>query len=131
MDHKARTIEHLQSQGRDIARRSSVPKRGEGAAPIHPGMTSVTRDYGVIGGPTPVSGPDASSANVTDPTRQGKSFDIPKLAMGHKSDPQRATYDPGLAHTIMNEAKRSPDDFARSLHTKLPQTVSEEDCADG
>lgn len=124
IEHKARTIEHIQSQDKGLARRSSVPKRCEGAAPIHPGMTSVTRDYGIIGGPTPVSGPDASSSNVTDPS-QGKTFPVPPLHSAMKSDPQRGRYDPALANAIMDEAKRSPDDFAKNLHTTLPGTVSE------
>jgi hypothetical protein len=122
-DHKARTIEHLQSQDTDIARRSSVPKRAEGAAPIHPSMRD--RVTTTLGAPTTGAPPDASSPLVTDPSRQGKVFPVPAVTQGCKSDPQRATYDPALAHAIMGEAKRSPDDFARDLHTVLPDTVDE------
>jgi hypothetical protein len=89
-------------------------------------MTSVTRDYGIIGGPTPVSGPNASSSNVTDPSRQSKTLAVPAVTRGMKSDPQRGRYDPALANAIMDEAKRSPDDFAKDLHTVLPDTITEE-----
>ncbi len=125
-DHKARTIEHLQSQDKDMARRSSVPKRAEGAAPIHDGMLSRTRRDNTPGGPTQGNPPDASGPLVTDPSRQGKSFAVPPITRGMKSDPQRGRYDPSLAAAIMDEAKRSPDDFAKSLHTVLPDTVQED-----
>jgi hypothetical protein len=42
-----------------------------------------------------------------------------------KSDPERGRYDPALAHAVMDEARKSPDDFAKSLHTVLPDTVTE------
>jgi hypothetical protein len=122
--HIARTIEHLQSQDKDIARRSSVPKRAEGAAPIHPSMRD--RVTTSLGAPPTGAPPDASSPLVTDPSRQGKMFPVPAVTPGCKSDPERATYDPSSAHEIMDEAKRSPDDFAKSLHTVLPDTITEE-----
>lgn len=120
----SRAIEHIQSQNTDIARRSSVPKRCEGAAPISSHMMSQTR--GTLGAPgSPTSGPDASSASPLDPSRQGKAFPIPQITQGCKSDPERGSYDPGLAHAIMDEAKRPPDDFARDLHTVLPGQTKE------
>jgi hypothetical protein len=57
-------------------------------------------------------------------------FPVPAVTHGCKSDPERACYDPSLAHAIMGEAKRAPDDYARDLHTVLPDTVTEEDCDD-
>lgn len=122
-DHKARTIEHLQSQDKDIARRSSVPKRAEGAALIHPSMRD--RVTTTLGAPPTGAPPDASSALVTDPSRRGKVFPVPAVTQGCKSDPERATYDPSLAHAVMDEARRSPDDFAHDLHTVLPDRVKE------
>ena len=127
MEHKARTIEHLQSQDKDLARRSSVAKRGEGAAPIHPSMRD--RVTTALGAPPNGAPPDASSPLPTDPSRQGKVFPVPAVAQGCKSDPQRGRYDPALAHAIFDEAKRAPDDLARDLHTVLPGRVTEEDCA--
>jgi hypothetical protein len=128
MEHKARTIEHLQSQDKDIARRSSVPKRAEGAPPIHPSMRD--RVTTSLGAPPTGAPPDASSSLPTDPSREGKAFPVPAVTRGMKSDPQRATYDPSTAHAVMDEARRSPDDYAKSLHTVLPTTVTENDCAD-
>lgn len=116
-DHKARTIEHLQSQDKDIARRSSVPKSAEGAAPIHPSMRD--RVTTTLGAPPNGAAPDGSSPLVTDPSRQGKVFPVPAVTPGCKSDPERGSYDPALAHAVMDEVRRSPDDFAKSLHTVL------------
>jgi hypothetical protein len=118
----ARQIEHLNNQGKDIARRSSVSKP-DGASPVHSGMVSRTR--GSFGGPPNGNPPDASSPRVTDPTRQGKAFPIPKATFGMKSDPERGSFDAALAEAVMNEAHRSPDDFARNLHTVLPSKVQE------
>jgi hypothetical protein len=123
MEHKSRTIEHLQSQGTDIARRSSVPKRGEGAAPIHPGFAN--RTHTSLGAPPTGAPPDASSPLPTDPSRQVKSFPVPAVTHGMKSDPQRGSYDPAFAEHIMNEATRAPDDYARNLHATLPRDVNE------
>jgi hypothetical protein len=78
-----------------------------------------------LGAPPTGNPPDASSPLVTDPSRQGKMFPVPAVTQGCKSDPERAHYDPALAHAIMNEAKRAPDDFARDLHTVLPDRVEE------
>ena len=122
--HVARTLEHLQSQDKDIARRSSVPKRGEGVAPIHPSMRD--RVTTTLGAPPTGSAPDGSSPLVADPSRPGKAFPVPAVTQGHKSDPQRGRYDPVLSHAIFNEAKRSSDDFARDLHTVLPDQVKED-----
>lgn len=123
MEHKARTIEHLQSQDTDIARRSSVPKRAEGAAPIHPSMRD--RVTTSLGAPPTGAPPDASSPLPTDPSLSGKVFPVPAVTHGCKSDPERGSYDPSLAHEVMTNAYRSPDDFARDLHTVLPDTVDE------
>jgi hypothetical protein len=79
-----------------------------------------------LGAPPDGAPPDASSPLVTDPTRQAKALPVPAVTRGMKSDPQRGRYDPALANAIMDEAKRSPDDFAKSLHTVLPDTVTEE-----
>jgi hypothetical protein len=121
--HVARTLEHLQSQDKDIARRSSVPKRAEGVAPIHPSMRD--RVTTTLGAPSTGSAPDASGPLVTDPTRQGKAFPVPAVTQGCKSDPQRGRYDPGLAHAIFDEAARSSDDYARDIHTVLPENVTD------
>jgi hypothetical protein len=50
-----------------------------------------------------------------------------KDAKGHGSDQRGggSGHDPALAHAIMDEARRSPDDFARDLHTVLPDRVKE------
>lgn len=119
----ARTIEHLKSQGTDIARRSSVAKP-DGASPIHAGMVSKSRGAS-LGGPTQGNPPDASSPLVTDPSRQGKSFSVPPIAHGMTSDPQRGRYDPAFAEAMMNEASRAPDDYAKDLHATLPRGVTE------
>lgn len=123
----ARIIEHLNSQGLDIARKSSRPKLHSN--PIHPGMLSRTRPGFDVerGGPSNGTPPDASSPNVTDPTRQNKSFPVPLPTHGAEasSNHQRGTYDPALANAVMDEATRSPDDYAKSLHTALPTTVAE------
>lgn len=120
----SRTREHINSQGKGLARESSRPKTSSRPVPIHPGMQSQTR--GAIGGPTQGNPPDASSPLPTDPTREGKSFPTPALAMGMKSDPERGFYNPAHAHAVMGEASRHSDDFARDLHTVLPQATEED-----
>jgi hypothetical protein len=120
----SRQIEHLNSQDKGLARRSSRAKTEMDGVPIHPGMASKTRGgpaYGLAGNP------DASSASVTDPTRQCKTFSVPKIAHGMKSDDvERGTYDPTRADRIMGEATRSPDDYAQDLHTlQRPRQRSE------
>ena len=102
----------------DIARRGTVAKRG-GPAPIHDGMASQTRGKS-LGGPTQGNPPDASSPLPTDPSRQGKSFPLPAVTFGMKGK-----HDPGLAAAIMAEAYHGPADFARDLHTALPDKPSE------
>jgi hypothetical protein len=123
--HVARTLEHLQSQDKGLARRSSVPKRGEGVAPIHNGMHSMSR--GGIGNPTTGAPPDASSPLVTDPSRPGKVFPVPAVTQGCKSDPERGSYDPANAHAVMSDAARASDDYARDLHTALPASTTSSD----
>jgi hypothetical protein len=121
---RSRQNEHANSQDKGLARRSSIAKRADGPAPVHDGMVSKTR--GTLGGPpNPNYGPDASSSLPTDPTRQGKAFAVPKITQGCRSDPERGSYDPGLAEAIMNEAKRDVTDYAQDLHT-LPATTTEE-----
>jgi len=105
----SRDIEHQKSQTLDIARRSSVAKKGD-AAPIHPGMASRTNT--TLGAPPTGAPPDASSPMVTDPSRMGKAFPVPAVTFGMKGK-----HDPGLAAAILGECKRSSDDFARDLHT--------------
>jgi hypothetical protein len=118
----SRTKEHLDSQDKDIARKSSRPKAH--VNPIHSSMSDRTST--TLGAPPTGAPPDASSPRVTDPTRQGKMFPIPKIAHGMKSDDvERGTYDPTRADKVMGEAATSSDDFAPKLHT-LPASVSEE-----
>jgi hypothetical protein len=100
----SRQIEHLKSQGKGLARRSSVCKRADGPAPIHAGMSSKTR--ATLGGPTQGNPPDASSPLPTDHEKQhsAKMLPVPKMAFGMKSDPERGYYDPGLASAVFAEA---------------------------
>jgi hypothetical protein len=122
----SRIKEHLQSQDKDIARKSSRPKAQINPPPIHPGMASRTR--GTLGGPpNPNYGPDASSPLPTDPEKQhgSKRFPIPACHSASKSDPERGTYDPSMADKVMGEAARPVSDFAPNLHT-LPATVKED-----
>jgi hypothetical protein len=120
----ARQNEHAISQTQDIARRSTRSK-ADGPAPIHPGMSCPTRSGGP-GGPTQGRAPDASSPNVTDPSRPGKSFAVPGITRGMTSNNDRGRYDPGLAEAVMGEAHRAPDDYARDLHAVLPGAVQED-----
>jgi hypothetical protein len=101
----ARQLEHGKSQGLDIARRSSVAKP-DGAAPIKPGMKSRT-----------------DGAYPTSTTSSSKSFAIPQITRGMKSNPQRGHYDPSLSAAMFAEATRSADDFAQDLHAIVPQKV--------
>jgi hypothetical protein len=123
--HVARTLEHLQSQDKDIARRSSVPKRAEGIAPIHPSMRD--RVTTTLGAPTAGAPPDASSSLPTDPSRPGKVFPVPAVTQGCKSDPERGSYDPANAHAVMSDAARASDDYAKDLHTALPASTTRSD----
>jgi hypothetical protein len=118
----SRVKEHLDSQDKDIARKSSRPKVH--ALVTHPGMSCPTRSGGP-GGPTQGNPPDASGPLPTDPSRVGKSFVVPQVTHGHKSDQLRGHYDPGFAEAVMSEAYCAPDDFAKKLHTVLPSAVSE------
>jgi hypothetical protein len=119
----ARTIEHQNSQSLDIARKSSRSKP-EGAAPLHPGFTNRTTT--TLGAPPTGALPDASSPLPTAPSRQEKSFPVPGVTHGMKSDPERSHYDPVSAERIMSDATRAPDDFAKDLHATLPRTVTED-----
>jgi hypothetical protein len=120
----SRIKEHLDSQDKDIARKSSRAKVH--ANPIRPGMSSATR--GTFGGPTQGNPPDASSPLPTDHEKQhgSKRFPIPACHPASKSDDvERGTYDPTRADKVMGEAATSADDFAPKLHT-LPATTTEE-----
>jgi hypothetical protein len=119
----SREIEHGQNQDSGLARKSSVPKKSDTPSPIHPSMRD--RVTTTLGAPPTGSPSDASSPLVTDPSRQRKVFPVPAVTQGCKSDPERAHYDPALAHAIMNEAQRASDDFARDLHTVLSDRVEE------
>jgi len=116
----SRTLEHLQSQDTDIARRSSVPKRANGPAPIHPHMANRT-DTSVGAPPRDANPPDASDSRPTDPTKQhgSKKFPVPALAQGMKSDPERGSYQP-------QDADRIIGGVVLSGSTKLPATVKED-----
>jgi hypothetical protein len=121
----SRDVEHEKSKDLDIARKSTVAKRG-GPAPINGGMHSRSRTQGGLGAPTQGNPPDASSPLPTDPTRMGKSFLVPEIAHGMTSAPERGRYDPGLAEAVFGEAKRDCTDYARDLHATLPRAVNEE-----
>jgi hypothetical protein len=88
-------------------------------------MWAHTRRDNTPGGPTQGNPPDASSPLPTDPSRQGKTFPIPAVTRGMKSDPERGSYDPANAHAVMSDATRASDDFAKDLHTVLPDQVEE------
>jgi hypothetical protein len=110
------------SQRQDIARRGPVAKHAlDGPAPIHPGHSSRTTT--TLGAPPTGGPPDASSSLPTDPSIMGKAFPIPAVTYG---TPARVAkmHDPGLAHAIMAEAYHGPADFARDLHTVLPDKPS-------
>ena len=118
----SRTLEHSHSQDKDIARRSSVPKKQPTPAITH-GMHERTNT--TLGAPPhPNYGPDASSALPTDPSRQGKEFPIPAASWGMKGGDGQDV-DRTAAHRVMAAAPRSSADFARDLHTELPETTTE------
>lgn len=122
-----RDIEHDNSQTLDIARRSTVAKRGFGPAPIHPGMSNRTNT--TLGAPPTGAPPDASSPLPTDPDKQhgSKSFPVPACHPHMKSDPERGSYDPQCAGRVMGNAHSDgKSDFARSLHATLPSETTEE-----
>lgn len=120
------------TNGPDIARTGGITKPHVGRAPIpHPDMLesiSPSR-YGVLGAPPTGQPPDASSPNVTDPSRQGKIFKVPAATHGHGTSNDahmRGHYDSSLAEHVMNQARCDPADFARKLHTELPAEVTED-----
>lgn len=117
----ARQIEHEASQDKDIARKSTRAK-ADGPAPIHSGFTNRTDTS--LGAPPTGAPPDASSPLPTDPTRT-KQYAIPKASWGMKGGDGQDV-DPAAAHRVMAAAKSQPDDFAKSLHTVLPQSTTEE-----
>jgi hypothetical protein len=109
----ARTIEHIQSQSLDVARKSSRSKP-EGAAPIHSGFTNRTNTS--VGAPPTGTPPDASSPLPTDPTIQGKHR--PNL-MVHPSMTRQQVADATFnGEGVLKEAVHSGS-------TKLPATVKE------
>jgi hypothetical protein len=110
----SRTLEHLQSQDTDIARRSSVPKRANGPAPIHPHTANRT-DTSVGAPARDANSPDASDPRPTDPTKQHGSKKYPKPAI-HSSmtgTPHADGGDQILAGAVLSGS------------TKLPATVKE------
>jgi hypothetical protein len=115
----SRTKEHFDSQGKGLARQSSRPKTSSTPALIHPHMANRT-DTSIGAPPRDNNPPDASSPSPLDPARQGKELPIPKVTWG-----MVGYHDPASAERVMSEATRSPDDYARNLHTALPSGVSE------
>lgn len=119
----SRDIEHAKSQGKGIARESSVAKRSSAPCPTHPGMVDRISDS--VG-----AAPTGRPADAVDPalysTQQaGKSFDIPKASWDMKDADGRGV-DDTAAHKIMAQATKSPDDFAAHLNTRLLAAVTEE-----
>lgn len=119
----SRAIEHSDSQGKGLARESSRPKTSSRPVAIHPGMSNRTNT--TLGAPPVGAPPDASSPNPLDPTREGKEFPIPKASWGMKGgdgqDVERS-----MAHRVMAASTTSSDDFAKSLHTTLPEATEED-----
>lgn len=118
----SRDIDFTKSLGKGLARTSTVGKRSSKTCPTHPGMEDRTND-------TVGAAPTGRPADAVDPSlytteQGGKSFDIPKASWGMKDGDGRGI-DETSAHRVMAEAKKSPDDFAKSLHTTLPQGVTE------
>jgi len=120
----SRDIEHKSSLGKGLARQSSRAKTSGAVSPIHPGFADRTDTS--LGAPPRGQAPDASGPSPLDPTRT-KSYPIPKITYGHKSDSERGFYDPGMADRVMGDADaaRPPDDYAKALHTKLPEGVTD------
>jgi hypothetical protein len=120
----SREIEHAKSQDKGLARQSSVAKKAFVAAPpIHPGMADRTSD---TVGAAPTGRPaDAVHPSLYSTTEAGKSFDIPKASWDAK-DGDGCGIDPAAGHKVMAQAKSNHPDFAKRLHTKLPDAVTEE-----
>ena len=100
----------------DMARTTNS-RKAHGPAPTHPGMSSRTNT--TLGAPTRGAPPDASSPTDHFKQHGSKTFAVPAIAHGHKSDPQRGHFDAGLAEAMFSEA-------AFSGSTKLPATVRED-----
>lgn len=119
----SRDVEHANSQGKGLARQSMCAKRAWGPASIHPGFANLTST--TLGAPPTGAPPDASSPSPLDPTRT-KTYPIPAASWDMKGgDGQRV--DKSAAHCVMGQARSANfPDFAKSLHTVLPGTTSEE-----
>ncbi len=118
----SRDIEQAASEGKGLARKSSVAKRGFDT-PIHPGMQDRTSD-------TVGAAPTGRPADAVDPSlystqQAGKTFDIPKASWDMKDADGRGV-DNTAAHKVMAQAAKPPDDFAAHLNTRLPDAVTEE-----
>jgi len=118
----SRMNEHLASRDRGLPRASTVSKPDR-PAPIHPAFADRTSTS--LGGPTQGAPPDASSPLPTDPSRQGKSFPIPAASWNMRGGDGQDV-DLTAAHRVMAGAERHSDDFARDLHTELPESTNEE-----
>lgn len=117
----SREIEHEKARDTGLARAGGCAKN---LAPpvLHPGFASRTDTS--IGAPPTGAPPDASAPNPLDPTRT-KQFEIPEASWDMKGGDGQ-TVDKTAAHRIVSEAPRGAADFAKNLHTKLPEGVTEE-----
>ena len=119
----SRDIEHAASQGKGLARESSAAKRAWGPQRVHPSMENRTSTD--IGAPSTGAPPDASAPNPLDPTRT-KQYPIPEASWQMKDGDGRGI-DPAAGHKVMDQAvSGNHPDFAKSLHTRLPDAVTEE-----
>lgn len=121
----ARDYEHKDSQDKGLARASTVAKRSMDSVPIHSAMQN--RTSSTVGAPPTGAPPDASSPLPTDPTKQhgSKSFPIPGITRGMKSNPQRGFYDPASSDQVMGEALVDVTDHTRLGKKTLPQQTEE------
>ncbi|MGH9807695.1 MAG: hypothetical protein ACRD9W_10625 [Terriglobia bacterium] len=118
----SRFVEHRQSQDGGLARASSTHKKSSAPPKIHPGMKDRVSD---TAGAAPTGRPaDAVSPSLYSTQQAGKSFPIPEASWDMKGGDGQDV-DRSAAHRVMGETVSSPDDFARSLHTKLPESTTE------
>lgn len=114
----SRDIEHVASQGKGLARESSVAKRSSAPCPAHSGMVNRTSD--TIGAAPTGRPTDAVDPSLYSTQQAGKTFDIPKASWDMKDADGRGV-DDIAAHKVMAQATTSPDDFAAHLNTRLPE----------
>lgn len=117
----SRVIEHQQSQGNGLARQSTRAKTSSRPVSLHPNMRD--RVTTTVGTPPTGAPLDASSPSPLDPTRT-KAYPVPGVTRGMEAN--RGNYNPSLAYRVMSEAVSTPDDFAKHLHTKLPEETSDD-----